>query len=99
MAVPLSTVPVDPPPTPAAAEHYVDSTTYAFSHGPEMLVVLTAGVTNATATATLGRRLAGLPASYPLTGLTNMAGTRLCDALRSGVRCPGCKGDPAFIAP
>ena len=65
------------------AEHYVDYSTYAFSHGPELLVVLTAGPSQAAAEAS-GNATA--PPTYPLTGMGHLAGARLCDALRSGVR-------------
>lgn len=59
-----------------AAEHYVDRNAFAFSRGGRMLVVLTSG----SWTAANPR-----PAAYNLRGLAEHAGSRLCDALHSGV--------------
>lgn len=57
-----------------------DHNTYVFSHGPELLAVLTSG----NFTPDYPR-----PAAYSLRGLDHMAGAALCDALGSGVSCPG----------
>ena len=51
----------------------MDRHTFAFSRGPELLVVLTSGAAPHP------------PAAYHLTDLTHMAGEELCDALQSGV--------------
>lgn len=66
-------------------EHFVDFATYAFSQGPELLVVLTAGPTAAAGTLGAPRRTE----PYPLQGLGHMAGVELCDALGSGVSIVG----------
>ena len=71
----ISTPPL-PPPAPRPPEHYVDRRNYVFSRGKRLLAVLTAG--NYTAAAPR-------PAAHSLTGLGQLAGKRLCDALRSGV--------------
>lgn len=56
----------------------MDHDTYAFSHGAELLAVLTSG--NFT-------EQHPRPAAYTLHGLSRMAGATLCDALGSGVSC------------
>lgn len=50
-------------------EAYVDNDTYAFTRGPDMLVMLTSGAVDP------------LPAAYSLANLTAAAGKELCDAL------------------
>lgn len=57
----------------------MDRATYAFTRGSRMLVVLTAGYNETTPEPR--------PAAYSLRGLQQFAGTRLCDAMLSGVRC------------
>lgn len=69
-----------PPVPPVPAEVYVDATTYAFTHGSNMLAILTNG--NYSNGEGGNRR----PATYKLAKLTRLAGLRLCDGLHSRVR-------------
>jgi hypothetical protein len=59
---------------------YVDATTYAFSRGKKMLVILTNGNFSG------GEGGNPRPSTYKLAGLKQLAGVRLCDGLHSGVR-------------
>ena len=76
-------------------EHYVDRSTYAFSHGPSLLAVLTAGAPPGSAASPAER----YPGGYLMTNLTHMAGQELCDALLSGVRALLCASMRALLRP
>ncbi|KAI7845483.1 hypothetical protein COHA_001031 [Chlorella ohadii] len=76
-------------------EHYMDRSTYAFSHGPSLLAVLTAGAPPGS-TATPAERY---PQGHLMTNLTHMAGKELCDALRSGYCVRVSANGTASVAP